>query len=74
MTPSVSRSAVLQFRSNTGGVVRFTIPRAREDKTAAQAQTAMQAMIANGRIITSAGVPTEIKAADIVRTVRTIII
>jgi len=74
MPSTTTHSVVLRFHSNLGEVVRFSIPRAKLDKTPATAQSAMEAMIANGNIITSAGFPIAIKDAEIISTQRTLMI
>jgi hypothetical protein len=70
MDTTTTHSAVLQFNSNTNERIRITIPRARLNKTEAQAREVMEAMIAGGAIITGFGRPTSIKSMEIVTTNR----
>jgi len=62
---------VLNFNSDIGRVIRIGIPRACTDKTAAETQANMEAIIANGIIIASnRGTPASIKNASRVETTR----
>jgi hypothetical protein len=71
----VSNRFVLKFNSNIGKVVQISIPRADMGKTTADAQASMNAIIANGAVVTAKnGVPTGIKGANIVTTSRTSIV
>ena len=64
-------NAILTFNSNLGEKVRLSIPRADMTLTPARVQTAMEAMIAGGIIITSNGTPTAIRGAELITTTRT---
>jgi len=64
-------NAILIFNSNLGEKVRLSIPRADMTLTAARTQATMEAMIASGIIVTSAGTPTSISGAELVQTQRT---
>ena len=71
MDATLSNRAVLTFYSNLGGVVQLTIPRARLNNTSTEALAAMEGIIANGSVVTSAGVPATVRSAEIVSTQRT---
>ena len=71
MDTAVSNRAVLTFYSNLGEVVQISVPRARLDNTAAEAQAAMEAIIANGAVMTTSGVPATVRGAEILSTSRT---
>ena len=69
---TVSTRAVLGFADAQGMPARFSIPRARLDKTAQQAIATMNAMIETGALALSGiGPVTEIHSAKIVHTTRT---
>jgi len=70
----ISNRAKLTFYTNANQVVRLSIPRARMDKTAAEARASMEALLANGAIVTRAGTPSVIRSADLVQTQRTIMV
>jgi|GEM_PF-715803 len=74
MNPTPSNRAVITFYSNLGEVVRISIPRARMDNTADEARTAMEAIIENGAVITTAGIPADVRSAELVSTSRTPIV
>ena len=65
-----SNRAILYFNSMDGGIARLSIPRANMDKTAQSAETSMNAIIANGAVRTSGGVPQSIRSAELLSTVR----
>jgi len=44
------------------------------DKTEAEARASMEALVANGAIVTRAGTPSVIRSADLVQTQRTILV
>ena len=69
-----SNRAILNFKSDIGEIIRLSIPRANMNKTAANATTVMEAMIAAGTIRTSGGLPQAIHSAELVRTSRTNIV
>jgi len=71
--PVTTNNVLLRFHSNTSEVVRLSVPRARLTTTTAEAEAAMQAMIATGIIITANGIPASIKGAEIVTTERSLI-
>jgi hypothetical protein len=67
----MSNSFILQFNSNVGQVIRITIPRACTAKTAANAQTSMAAIIANGMVsVSNKGTPASINSVERVTTTR----
>ena len=66
--------AVLTFYTNGGDVVRLNIPRARMDKTSAQAQASMEAILATNAVVTGSGVPSTIRSAELVQTQRILIV
>ena len=61
---------VLTFYTNGGDVVSLNIPRARMDKTSAQAQASMEAILATDAVVTGSGVPSTIRSAELVQTQR----
>jgi len=65
-------NAILIFNSNLGAneKVRLSIPRADMTLTSTRAQEGMDALIANGNIITSGGRPTSVRGAKLVTTTR----
>ena len=63
-------NTVLVFNSNLGEKVRLSIPRADMTLTSARVQATMEAMIAGGIIITSGGIPTSIRSAELITTQR----
>ncbi|MDR0272168.1 MAG: DUF2922 domain-containing protein [Clostridiales bacterium] len=66
---------VLTFNSNLGKIVRLSIPRANESKTTVNAETAMNAIIANGTVVKAGkGFPVSIDGAKVVTTERKAII
>ena len=66
---------VLKFNSDIGRVVRLSIPRACVDKTAAEVETYMDAIIDAGVVsVTERGIPESIKSAKRVRTEREVIV
>ena len=67
----VSNRAKLTFYTNANEVVRLSIPRARMDKTAEHARASMEALLANGTVLTNAGSPSTIRSAHLVQTLRT---
>jgi len=67
---TTSRRAVLSFYSQLGEVVRFSIPRARLDKTTDEARNAMDAIIATNAVTVGGGHPQSIHGAKIIQTVR----
>jgi hypothetical protein len=68
---TVTNRFVLRFNSNIGRTVRISIPRANLNKPAADAQASMQAIIANGAVVTANnGIPVSIKSAETVSTAR----
>ena len=69
---TVSARAVLTFGDAHGRVSSFSVPRARTDKTPAEALAAMQAIIATGALELRCldGPATLAKKAAIVKTVR----
>lgn len=68
---TTSNRVLLAFESNLGEIIRFTIPRASLNTSAASAIAAMEAMIDTGAIATRHGFPTEPRGASIVSTQRT---
>ena len=71
---NLSNRAKLSFYTNSGDIVRLTIPRARMDKTAEAARDSMEALIATNTIVTSSGIPSTIRSAELVQTERVIIV
>lgn len=72
---NVSNRFVLLFNSNIGRSVRISIPRAYMDKDAAAVEANMDAIIANGAVLSgSSGAPASIKAAKTVATERRVIV
>jgi hypothetical protein len=69
-----SARAVLKFYTNAGDVVRFSIPRARMDKTAAEAQESMDAILATDAVTISGSIPRTIRGAELVQTQRVLIV
>jgi len=62
---------LLQFNSNLGQAIRISIPRASMTKSAADVQTSMNAIIANGMVsVSNKGTPTTIKSAERISSVR----
>jgi hypothetical protein len=74
MSDNTSNRAVLTFYSNLGGVVQITIPRARINITPAEALAAMNAIISNGQVVTTAGIPLTARSAELVSVNRTPIV
>ena len=70
----VSNRANLTFYTSVGSVVRISIPRARMNKTEAEARTSMEAILATGAVVTTAGSPNVIRSAELVQTERTILV
>jgi len=66
-----THNAVLHFMSDTNERIRITIPRARLNKTEADARAVMQAMIDGNAITTKAGRPRHITSMEVVTTQRT---
>jgi len=66
--------AVLSFDSNTGEVVRLTIPRANVETNGDQARAMMEAIISGGAVTTRNGVPTGVLGAQILSTNRVTIV
>ena len=66
--------AILTFYTNAGQVVRLSIPRADMDKTAIAARASMEAMLATEAVITGNGIPRTVRGAELVQTVRTIMV
>lgn len=71
---NLSNRAKLSFYANSGDIVRLTIPRARMDKTAEAARASMEALIATNTIVTSSGIPSTVRSAELVQTERVIIV
>jgi len=69
-----STRAVLKFYSNVGNIVRFSIPRARMDKTAEQALASVNALLATNVLTTGDGVPSTLRSVDLVKTQRVAIV
>ncbi|MCL2197645.1 MAG: DUF2922 domain-containing protein [Defluviitaleaceae bacterium] len=66
---------VLIFNTDIGRRLRISIPRACMDKDAANAQVSMEAIIANGAVLSaSSGIPKTIKTAKTVTTQRRVIV
>ena len=72
-TVTINR-AVLKFRSTGGDIVRFTIPRARLNKTSESAQASMDAMLNGGAVNVGGLTPASIYGAQLVSTERTRIV
>jgi len=70
----VSNRANITFYTNSGNVVRLSIPRACMTNTSGEARASMEALLENGTIITNKGVPRTIRSASLVQTERTIIV
>jgi hypothetical protein len=70
MNSSETNSIALSFYTNRGQTLQITIPRARMDKTAADARQSMDGMIATGIIFTDAGTPNAVRGAEFVTTMR----
>jgi hypothetical protein len=68
--PTISNRFLLKFNSNIGRVARFSIPRACVDVDAATASAAMDAIIANGAVVTDNGIPSGIYGAKLITTER----
>ena len=70
---NVTNRFVLRFNSNISGrIVQLTIPRADVNMSAADAQDAMDAIIANGAVLlTKQGKPASVKDVTLVTTERT---
>jgi len=74
MTTTNTNRAVLTFHSQLGEIVRFSIPRARMDKTADSARASMEAIIEGGAVVTGNGTPTAVHGAKLINTIRTQIV
>jgi len=70
----VSNCANITFYTNAGNIVRLSIPRARMNKTSAEAHASMEALLENGAIVTRDGIPRTIRSAELVQTERTIMV
>ena len=68
---NLRHNAILTFNSDVDTIIRLNIPRADMNLTAARAQAAMDAMIADGIVINNGGFPASIHGAEIVTTKRT---
>lgn len=69
---TVSTRAVLSFLTADNQVARFSVPRARFDKTAGEAAASMDALLNTGALaFTGKDRPVAIHGAKIVRTART---
>jgi len=68
---SARNNVVMTFHSNVGEVVSLTIPRADQNLTEPRVRTTMEGIIDGGIVITSGGIPTAIRSAQIVSTTRT---
>ena len=71
---AVNNRANITFYTNAGNVVRLSIPRARMNKTSAEAQATMEALLENGAIVTRDGRPSSIRSAELVQTERIIMV
>ena len=69
-----SNRAILKFYSDTSQIARLSIPRANINKTAENARTAMEQIIASGAVATTNGVPISVHGAELVSTQRTSIV
>ncbi|MCL1862884.1 MAG: DUF2922 domain-containing protein [Defluviitaleaceae bacterium] len=67
---NVSHRFVLLFYSDIGKSLRISIPRARMDKNAAEVQASMDAIIANGAVMSSRGELASVQSAKTVSTER----
>ena len=70
---TVSSRAILTFYTHAGNVVRLSIPRARMDNTAPEAQAAMEAILASEAVVTGDGMPRTIRGVELVETQRQIL-
>ena len=66
--------AVLTFYTNAGNIVRLSIPRARMDKTAEQARASMETILNTNAVVTSNGIPRTVRGAELIHTLREIIV
>ena len=71
---ATSNRAILKFYSDTSEIARLSIPRANMNKTAADARTSMERIIASGVVATSNGMPIAVHGAELVSTQRTSIV
>ena len=74
MVPIITNRANLTFYTNAGKIVRISIPRARMNKTTEEARASMEALLANGSIVTANGAPAVIRSAELVETERVIMV
>jgi len=71
MSTVTTNRAVLKFRSNIGELARFTIPRARMDKTGDSAKASMEAMLDGGAVNVGGTIPATAYGATLITTERT---
>ena len=72
---TMTARAVLKFGTANGLTASFSVPRARLNKTVAEARESMQAILDSGALeLRTIGVPTIAKGVSLVKTVRTIVV
>ena len=77
INPEPTNRFVLKFHSDIARTIRINIPRARTDKTPAEVEASMRALINDGDgvvFVPNKGVLSEIKGAQLVETRRRVLI